>query len=128
MSKKMKKTIAFDFDNVIHLDYTSYQNGEIYGKINFPLLDYIHDYLIQKYYICIFSCRNAKQIVDYMNNLNYLSMRYEIKDDNKLFWGKSNVIGVTNKKPPAILYVDDKAHRFIDLTTFKKFMEVEMRG
>ena len=117
------KTIAFDFDGVIHLGYEGYRNGEIYGNINFSLLDYIHDYLMPKYYICIFSCRNANQIVNYMNKLAYLNMRYEIKDDRKLFWDIPNIVGVTNKKPPAVLYVDDKAHKFVNLETFKNFLE-----
>lgn len=122
-SKKLLGTIAFDFDNVIHLRYGRYGKGDIYGDINYPLLEYIHDFLMPKYYICIFSCRRAKQIVEHMNKLNYLGMRYVIKDDKKFFWDVPNIIGVTNRKPPAILYVDDKAHRYTDVDTLKKFLE-----
>lgn len=124
---RQKKTIAFDFDNVIHLGYKGYRNGEIYGEINTPLLEYIFDILMPKYYICIFSCRSAEQIVNYMNNFNkdtvYKNIKFELKDDNILFWNKPNVIGVTNKKPPAILYVDDKAYRFVNVKSLDNFLK-----
>ena len=125
---KRKGTIAFDFDNVIHIRYKGYRNGEIYGEINYPLLEYIFDILMPKYYICIFSCRNATQIVNYMNdNLKDSpyenTVKFELIDDKTLFWDKPNIVGVTNKKPPAILYVDDKAHRFIDVKTLNNFLK-----
>ena len=38
-------------------------------------------------------------------------LKYEQCKD--IFWNKLNVIGVSNKKPTAILYIDDRGYRYI---------------
>ena len=107
-----KKTIVFDFDGVIHLKYTGYKDGSIYGLMNWRLLDYIEE-LMENYYVVISSNRPAQQIVDYMNNLGetIAPLKFEVfkKTNDNLYWNKDNVIGVTNEKAIGILYVDDRA-------------------
>lgn len=107
-----KKTIVFDFDGVIHLNYTGYKDGSIYGLMNWRLLDYIEE-LLEDYYVVISSNRPAQQIVDYMNNLGetIAPLKFEVfkKTDDNLYWEKDNVVGVTNEKAIGILYIDDRA-------------------
>ncbi len=107
-----KKTIVFDFDGVIHLNYTGYKDGSIYGLMNWRLLDFIEE-LLEDYYVVISSNRPAQQIVDYMNNLGetIAPLKFEVfkKTDDNLYWEKDNVIGVTNEKAIGILYIDDRA-------------------
>ena len=110
-----KKTIVFDFDGVIHLNYTGYKDGSIYGLMNWRLLDFIEE-LMEDYYIVISSNRPAQQIVDYMNNLGetIAPLKFEVfkKTDDNLYWNKDNVIGVTNEKAIGILYIDDRAFHY----------------
>ena len=110
-----KKTIVFDFDGVIHLNYTGYKDGSIYGLMNWRLLDFIEE-LMEDYYIVISSNRPAQQIVDYMNNLGetITPLKFEVfkKTDDNLYWNKDNVIGVTNEKAIGILYIDDRAFHY----------------
>ena len=107
-----KKTIIFDFDGVIHRGYTTYKDGSIYGEIDMELLDYI-DKLMNDYYVVISSNRPAKQIVDYLNDLN-IKIKFELfnKSPENLYWNKDNIVGVTNQKAIGILYIDDRAYRY----------------
>ena len=118
------KTIVFDFDGVIHKGYKGWNDGSIYGEIDFELLNYIKE-LMKDYYIVISSNRPAKQIVDYMNDLD-CGIEFELfeKDLGKnMYWNKNNVIGVTNEKAVGILYVDDRAFRYRSLTELKNYLE-----
>ena len=111
----MKKTIVFDFDGVIHLNYKGYKDGSIYGIMNWRLLDYIEE-LMENYYIVISSNRPAEQIVEYMNKLgeSIKPLKFEVfhKTKDNLYWNKDDVIGVTNEKAIGILYIDDRSLRY----------------
>ena len=122
MSKK--KTIVFDFDGVIHKGYKGWNDGTIYGEIDLDLLYYIRK-LMKEYYIVISSNRPAKQIVDYMNDLN-CGLEFELFEknlENNMYWNKDNIIGVTNEKAVGILYVDDRGFRYHNLTELRDFLE-----
>lgn len=103
---KNKKTIVFDFDGVIHKGYDGWKDGSIYGNIDYKLLDFIIE-LMNKYYVVISSCRQAEQIVKFMNDLKYKDLVFEQYDS--LYWSKDNIVGVTNKKAVGLLYIDDRA-------------------
>lgn len=122
----MKKTIVFDFDGVIHLNYKGYKDGSIYGIMNWKLLDYIEE-LMENYYIVISSNRPAQQIVDYMNNLgeSIAPLKFEVfhKTNENLYWEKDNVIGVTNEKAIGILYIDDRGYRYDDVENLERFIK-----
>lgn len=120
----MKKTIVFDFDGVIHKGYKGWKDGTIYGEIDFDLLYYIKE-LMKDYYIVISSNRPAKQIVNYMNDLEF-GIDFELfeKDlENNVYWNKDNIIGVTNEKAVGILYVDDRGFRYHNLEELREFLE-----
>ena len=119
-----KKTIVFDFDGVIHKGYKGYKDGSIYGEIDFELLDYIKE-LMNKYYVVISSNRPAKQIVEFMNNLNYKELKFELYTKNdSLYFEKDNIIGVTNEKAIGIIYVDDRAFKWKNnLEELKQILE-----
>ncbi len=111
MKNKMKKTIVFDFDGVIHQGYKGYKDGSIYGTINYELLDYMKE-LLKEYYIVISSNRPAKQIVEYMNINTDLEFEIFNKNEKNLYWEKDDVIGVTNEKAIGILYIDDRGLKY----------------
>lgn len=108
----MKKTIVFDFDGVIHTQYSGHKDGSIYGKIDDTVLDFISE-LLQKYYVVISSNRPAKQIVEFMN-LYTDKLKFEEfhKSNDNLYWLKDGIVGVTNQKAIGILYIDDRSYRY----------------
>ena len=103
------KTIAFDFDGVIHKYSRGWLDGSIYDDINIEVLLYMKE-LLKKYSVVIYSTRNPKQIIERLNKIS-IGLKYEECKD--IFWNKLNVIGVSNKKPTAILYIDDRGYRYI---------------
>lgn len=119
-----KKTIVFGFDGLIHKGYKGWNDGTIYGEIDFDLLYYIRK-LMKDYYVVISSNRPAKQIVDYMPDLD-CGIDFELfeKDlENNMYWNKDNIIGVTNEKAVGILYVDDRGFRYHNLEELREFLE-----
>ena len=118
----MKKTIVFDFDGVIHIDYDQgYKDGSIYGKINYELLDYMKE-LMKDYYVVISSNRPAKQIVEFLNADKNINLKFELfeKDfGDNLYWLKDDVVGVTNAKAIGKIYIDDRGYRYEDLKNLK---------
>lgn len=118
------KTIVFDFDGVIHIGYTGWRDGSIYGGIDTKLIDYIKT-LMNDYYIVISSNRPAKQIVEHLNNID-LGVKFEVfqKDlENNMYWTKKDIIGVTNEKAVGILYVDDRGYRYNNLEELQDFID-----
>lgn len=104
----MKQTVAFDFDGVIHKYSQGWKDGSIYDELNLELIKYMIS-LLDKYHVIIYSTRNAQQIVKELNKLKLCKFR----TFNGIFWNSDKVIGVTNVKPAAILYVDDRAFEYI---------------
>lgn len=118
---KLKKTIVFDFDGVIHKGYEGWKDGSIYGEIDYKLLNYIKE-LMQDYYIVISSNRPAEQIVDFINKDCNNPLDFEVfKKDMKsnMYWNKDNVVGVTNEKAVGILYIDDRGYRYTNIDKLK---------
>ena len=65
--------------------------------------------LLKKYNVVIYSTRDPEQITNYLNELGV--MKFETF--NSTFWDKKNVVGVTNTKPAAVLYIDDRAFEYV---------------
>lgn len=117
----LKKTIAIDFDGVIHKYSKGWQNGAIYDN---PVKG-VHEALInlmKDYAVYIFTTRNTLDVVNWMN-INFWGdgeMGFKtipIPEDVK-FW-QGTELGVSNRKLPAIAYIDDRGIRF---TNWKDMM------
>jgi hypothetical protein len=120
-----KKTLVFDFDGVIHTGYKGYKDGSIYGQIDYELLNYIKG-LMNRYYIVISSNRPAEQIVDCLNSDKNIDIKFEVynKDfKDNLYWNKDDVVGVTNEKAVGIMYIDDRAYKYIGLSDLQEEIE-----
>lgn len=96
----MSKTIAIDFDGVLH----SYKSGWIAADIlEEPLdgaLDFCNWLIENKFKIVIFSCR-AGQPIGWAAIHDWLE-KHRFPPS----------IEVTHKKPEALLYIDDRGMRF----------------
>jgi len=114
----MALTVAVDFDGVIHKYSKGWQDGTIYDPPFDGAIEFL-DVLIWKrdYSVFIHSTRDPQQIVDWFRaqfggDGRERPFSVQIVPDDVVFWNKRGVLGVTNRKLPAIAYVDDRAVRF----------------
>lgn len=105
------QAIAFDFDGVIHKYSKGWGDGSIYDAPNENALDIIKMLIHMKVPVFILSTRSAQQIVKWWNEQDF-GLKCEVIPDDVLFWKDLSVIGVTNRKLPAQIYVDDRAYKY----------------
>lgn len=105
-----KMAIAFDFDGVIHEMNDGWRNGEIYGRINNDVIQAIYELNKMKIPVFICSSRAPNQIVEFWNKQGFKLEAKVIKDT--FFFNDTDYIGVTNRKLPAQLYIDDRAFKY----------------
>lgn len=117
------QTIAIDFDGVIHRYSKGWDDGTIYdGPVDNALASMEH--LLQLgYALYIHSTRDPYQIVEWFRELTTV-VHFVVEPihpndliDHKFWQGaihKSGlpVVGVTNQKLPAVIYIDDRGVRF----------------
>lgn len=89
------KLIALDFDGVLHKYSHGWDDGTIYDPPVEGAVEACNDLLDKGYSLIIFTAR--KNIWDIHDWLKYYEFPY---------------MEVTNKKPPAYFYIDDRAIRF----------------
>ena len=86
-----KKTICVDFDGVLN-EYDGYEEGNL-GEPLSGSQDFIKE-LRRKYKVVILTSRQKEQVIDWLNNNGFPSMK------------------VSNRKVPAVAYIDDRAIQF----------------
>lgn len=106
-----KNAIAFDFDGVIHDLNDGWQDGKIYGKINQSVIEAIYELNKMKIPIFICSSRAPSQIVDWWNDQDF-KLKAKVISSDSFFFNDTDYIGVTQRKLPAQLYIDDRAFKY----------------
>ena len=109
----MKQPIAIDFDGVIHKYSKGWQGGKIYDDPVDGAIDSIFE-LMESYEVVIFTSRD---------DLNAVKLWLESKFDFESRGCK--VPEITNQKPIAIAYIDDRGIRFTDWDSTLKFLETK---
>lgn len=87
----IKKTICVDFDGVLN-EYDGYEEGDL-GEPLTGSKEFIKE-LRKKYKVVILTIRPKEQVSRWLNNNGFPSMK------------------VTNRKVPAVAYIDDRAIQF----------------
>jgi len=119
----MKDCIGIDFDNVILKCYNKDR-----PKRFIPYVDKEEEWieaiwkLLPDYAIFLYSKKNPKVVENWFHkeiaNGGY-PFKVEVIPENKKLWYKTLVVGITDKKLPAIAYIGDT----IKFTNWKKVLE-----
>ena len=115
--EKEFKTVAIDFDGVIHNDTKGFHDGTIYGDIIDGSQDAIKQ-IAQTYHIVIFTAK-AKKERPLINNMTGTELVWEWLQKHDL---DQYVDEVTAEKPRAFLYIDDRGYRFNNWSDTLSFM------
>ena len=113
MSKNNKRTIAVDFDGVIHAYSKGWHDGTAYDVPMESAAECLEK-LLAEYQVFIFSAREPESIQHWMaTHMPQFCTQVIPVDSDIKFWNTDNVIGITRLKLPAIVYIDDRAQRFV---------------
>jgi hypothetical protein len=105
------KTVAIDFDGVIHAYTKGWGDGTCYDIPVDGAFAFIKDLLNKDYSVFILSTRNAEHIDRWFYNQTS-EFDTEIISDDTQFWNTKGIVGITNRKLPAHIYIDDRGLRF----------------
>jgi len=128
------KTIAVDFDGVIHKYSEGWKDGTIYDDPIPGAFEAIKSFMESGYAVFIHSTRNEFQIAEWMNQQTDKFQTFPLDEgmlNNGKFFNNTNFVGVTNKKLPAQYYIDDRAIRFpgswsyFEITATQQLIETE---
>jgi len=129
-------TIAIDFDGVIHTYEHGWKNGTIYGDLVPGALEAL-TVLMREYAVFIHTTRNARQVARWIEQRTGHGIECTTQMHPLLpswwqwgkrfeFWNTQGTLLVTNRKLPAVAYLDDRAVHF---TNWRKAMrELSVRG
>lgn len=108
------KTIAVDFDGVIHTYERGWADGSIYGDFMPGAMVGLMT-LMDQAAVFVHTTRSAKQVARWIERQS----GHNIECTTWLapwrkFWNTKGLLLVTNRKLPAVAYLDDRAVRFVD--------------
>lgn len=104
------KTIALDFDGVLHA-YTGWNEG----KLGLPVEGAVKGYyrlLEEGYNLVVFTCRDDLEAIRKWMHFHF---------DFEKYIGHFYEPAITNIKPIAIAYIDDRAIRFTNWDDIRKY-------
>ncbi len=107
IKREISSTVGVDFDGVIHKNSKGFHDGTIYDE-PLPGTKEALKQLSEKYRLVIYTCK-ARQDRPLVNGMSGIMLIWEWLENHGL---DQYISDVTNKKPRALFYIDDKAIRF----------------
>lgn len=108
-----KETVAVDFDGVIHAYSRGWVEGSIYDPPVPGAFAALRHLMCSGYPVFIFSSREPEQICEWIGRFAPDRHPVVVPDDVK-FWDSPHRLGVTQRKLPAAVYLDDRGLHFTD--------------
>jgi len=108
------KTVAVDFDGVIHAYSRGWQDGSIYDEPLPGALDALR-LLMKRHAVFIHTTRVPAPVARWIGERAGIKTCWH-EDENTLpeFWDEQGLLLVTRRKLPAAVYIDDRGLRFTD--------------
>lgn len=106
----MIQTIAVDFDGVVHAYSKGWFDGAIYDAPAPGAFNSI-ERLRRHYAVAIFTTRDVRQVAEWLLERGFDDITVEWTPP---FWNDQESILVTNSKPAASVYIDDRGLRFLN--------------
>lgn len=110
------KTVAVDFDGVLHAYSKGWQDGSIYDEPLPGALDAIRSLMAAGIAVFVHTTRNPQATAGWLrvHHLPAASERELAADGRPVgqFWDDTKHVLVTDRKLPAVAYIDDRALRF----------------
>ena len=113
-----RHAIAVDYDGVLHAFSKGWHTGDIYD----PPMPGAAEALVKlskRYSVFILTARPAREVLDWCF-IHFPDSQFCLVPDDVKFWD-SPYIGVTNRKLPALAYIDDRAVRFTNWQDMKNY-------
>jgi len=104
-------TVAVDFDGVIHTYDRGWQDGSIYGEFMPGAVEGLTR-LMQRYAVFIHTSRKPRQVARWIERNSGYGIECTTRVPRKGFWTERGYLLVTNRKLPAVAYIDDRGIRF----------------
>jgi hypothetical protein len=112
----MTQAIAVDFDGVLH-DYTEgWKDGSIYGEFMPGAVSALTK-LMARYAVFVHTTRSPRQVAYWIEDRSGHAFECEPLPWWKpwrRFHNQQGLLLVTNRKLPAVAYIDDRAVKFVD--------------
>lgn len=106
----MTQAVAVDFDGVIHSYEKGWHDGTIYGSpIDGAFEGIIR--LMDEYAVFILTTRGAESVSEWIQLNSNIPCVVHVNPLMK-FWNIQGELLITNRKFPAVAYIDDRAVRF----------------
>lgn len=136
-----KKTIAFDFDNVIHRYRKGWSDGTIYDELDATVLQLMADLVDDGHRVFILSTRSRKQIKKHFDSFrekvdgqtwignqygmdlsywenNRIPFAYRTFSSRQKFWNVKGVVGICNHKAVFDTLIDDRAMTWVPISPY----------
>ena len=106
-------TIAVDFDGVIHRYSRGWDDGSIYDPPIEGAIEGLRTLMLD-FAVFVHTTRNPVPVAKWLWEQG-LDARADTPDDPAPaeFWSTRGMLLVTNRKLPAVAYIDDRAIRFV---------------
>lgn len=112
-STQRPKTIAVDFDGVVHTYSRGWQDGTIYDPPLPGALEALTK-LMETYAVFIHTTRDARTVAGWLAERGFDTV-VDVDGPShpkREFWNDQGALLVTDRKLPAVAYIDDRAIRF----------------
>ena len=112
----MNKTICIDFDGVIHRHSKGWQDGTVYDLAVDGALDSIRALQDRGYAVVVSTARKELiPVANWMRGQGYIERKITVDSHQHKdvpFWNSTTTVLITNRKIPAIAYIDDRGITF----------------